>query len=609
MAAGSPQHRGGSNATTIGMVVSIVVAVLLLAALIILFTQQEQLKNTADQAIKTKERLARGGEESAAKQMFPDAGGPGKTLVGEMNKGFQLICGRMAGDQTIAPQAAVKKLDVVLDEIKENVPDAEQVSSAYGAATIIENLYGMFRNEQAAREKSEAELEKANANLEAVLAAKEELGNHFKAELAKLSDTVGELQRAKDNFENIKGAEVAALARQIGDKQDALDAMRRNQSKLLRKFRAEIAHRERSIDEQSEALALYRGQGTARAAEPLSIACEPVGTVLRALPGDSLVHIDLGKRDKVTLGMTFSVYSAEERIDPEGRGKAHIEVVGLGERTAECKVTTPPSPDDPILPGDRVGNIVLNRNREKTTQICILGQFDIDGDGHVDVRGTEAIRALAKRYGAEVVDTVDAMTDYVVVGLEPPAEADDYAREEIATEDEEDELDEEMEDEDEYEDEDEDEFDEDETDEDEDELDEDETDEDEDELDEDEADEDEDELDEDEADEDEDELDEDEADEDEDELDEEMEDEDEDEDADENEDDADSETLAPSIKRETEIDPTTAPRKRRIRSEREKYFEAIRRAEMFGIPRLRQDQFFNFIGIEIGPNSAKQLLG
>ncbi len=44
-----PQHRGGTDTTTIGMVVSIIVAVLLLGVLIWMFTQQEELRATADQ--------------------------------------------------------------------------------------------------------------------------------------------------------------------------------------------------------------------------------------------------------------------------------------------------------------------------------------------------------------------------------------------------------------------------------------------------------------------------------------------------------------------------------------------------------------------------------
>ncbi|MBN2562979.1 MAG: hypothetical protein JXQ75_18810, partial [Phycisphaerae bacterium] len=430
----TPQQRGGSNATTIGMVVAIIVAVVLLGVLIWLFTQQEQLRTTADQATRATNRLARGSDESTAKQMFPDASAPGKTLVGEMNKGLQLICGRTTGNQNDSPQNAVRELDAALDEIRKNMADPEPVSASYGTVTIIKNLHGMFQDERTAREEAEATLAKARNDLDALIAANKELEDNYKGELDKMSAKVDELQRNKNEIEDLKGTELAALKRQISDKQDALDSLRQDRMEMQATFRKEVGKLHQAIDEQGRALADLRGAGTHQAADPMAVAREPIGEVLRALPGDSLVHIDLGKRDKVTLGMTFSVYPGEARVPATGRGKGNIEVVSLGDRTAECRITTPPSPEDPILPGDRVGNIVLSRNRAKKTRICVVGQFDVDFDGQIDARGAEKIKALAERYGAEVVDTVDAMTDYLVVGLEPPGLPEEYKRGEVGEE-------------------------------------------------------------------------------------------------------------------------------------------------------------------------------
>ncbi len=628
MAGVAPQHRGGSNATTIGMVAAIVVAVLLAGVLIWMFTQQEQLRAEAERATRTKDRLATSSQEAAAQQMFPRYKDQGKTLVGEMNRGLQLVCGRMTGNQNDAPETAVMKLDAVLDEVKEDVPEPEEVSGAYGAVAILTKINDLYKGERAAREEKEAAADKAEADLAALRADNEELSRNFSAELAKMSTKIEELQRGKSDFENVKGDEVRALARQIDDKQDALDSMRRDEHKRLQLYRWEITERNQSIEELSHALAEYRAPGVALAADPFAIARDPIGRVLRALPGDSLVHIDLGRRDKVTLGMTFTVYPADERVGTDGRGKANVEAVSLGERTAECRITTPPSPDDPILPNDRVGNIVLSRNQAKKTRICVVGRFDINGDGQTDAHGVEAIRALSERYGAEIVRTVDATTDYLIVGLEPAAavstfdvaedededDADEDDDEDYDDEDEDEDYDDEDDDEDYDEDEDEDEYDDDEDDdedydEDEDE-DEDDADEDEDEYDADE-DEDDDDADEDEdeddADEDEDEYDADE-DEDEDDADEDEDDDDEDEGLDEDvEEDAGDVGPLPRIRQGVEVDPTAGPRARRALNERERYFRAIRRAEMFAIPRLRQDQFFSFIGIEIGPDAVKRL--
>src|SRR5262249_11142517 len=142
-----------------------------------------------------------------------------------------------------------------------------------------------------------------------------------------------------------------------------------------------------------QALATLRGPPAVGAGE-LAVARNPVGKVMRALPGDSLVHIDLGREDNVTLGMTFTVYSADERVPIDGRGKASIEVVSLGRKTAECRVTAPPAPSDPILEGDRVGNIVLAREKGRKPRFCIVGGFDVDMDGTVDANGSTVVASL-----------------------------------------------------------------------------------------------------------------------------------------------------------------------------------------------------------------------
>ena len=419
MAGVAPQHRAGSNATTIGMVVAIIVAVALLGVLIWMFTQQEQLRETADRADRAQKLLATASDQANARAMLGEATASGKTVVGELVNGMQLLSSRLTGNQNTSPKDAAKELEAALAEIKDKVSDPEAVSSVQGATKIIRNLYNLYINEQDAKDKALTTLDNVNVDLDGLRKANEDLDKKVKDDISKLAAKVDELQKAKDDFERVKGDEINALAAEIGDKQNTLDEMRKDQISLINKARKEIDNRDKSIEEQSKALADLRGQGTAQAAEPLAIARKPVGKILRALPGEALVHINLGKEDNVTLGMTFSVYSADERIPADGHGKATLEVASVGDRTSECKVVTPPPPDTPILPGDGVGNIVLQRHKARKTRVCVVGQFDINFDGRPDARGSEAIKALAERYGAELVDSVDAGTDYVVVGVLP----------------------------------------------------------------------------------------------------------------------------------------------------------------------------------------------
>ncbi|HVP09923.1 MAG TPA: hypothetical protein VMV94_01905 [Phycisphaerae bacterium] len=631
MAGVAPQQRG-SNATTIGLVVLILVVVVLLVGLIWMFTQQEGLRKTAQDEQAKRARIASSADESAARQMFPDATGPNKTLVGEMNKGIQELCGRLTGNQTDQPKVALEKLNAALKSIAESdqIPDKDQLTTAYGAASIIETLTQLVIKERESSTKAEADLNKALADLDALSKDNKELGEKFQGELAKMQTSVAALQNGKSEFEKTKAGEIEAYKQKLDQMGDELQATVRDQDKLKQRVKAELEKRDRDIAEQRLALSELRGP-PARGAQELALAKKPVGTVLRRLPGNSLVDIDLGREDNVTLGMTFAVYSADAQVPEDGRGKANIEVVSLGEKTAECKVTTPPSPDNPILEGDYVGNIILSRNKAKKPQFCIVGDFDVDYDGAPDARGREVMKALVKRYGGEVVDSVTAATDYLVVGVEPeggPTKAEPGtgavkgAEEPAAREKEEGEKEKPAKEEKapkvtkkEKE---------------------------EKEAGEEEAGAEEEGEEKPAAEEEEPGAEEEKAKEagkggaagkakgpiiirPKEEAEEEPGDEEEEKPADEETGAGKAQPKKPAagaeeppakpkgslvpieIKRPTAVEPTAGPRERRLVNERDRYYEAVRRAEMFSIPRLPQDRFLNFVGIEPGPSAARRL--
>lgn len=418
--AGVAPQRGGSNASTIGMVVSIVVAAIMAGLSIWQFTNQESLRTAADQATAAKAKLAKGNDESVARQLVPDAGASGKSIVGELNRALQMASGRLSGNQNDPPAVALSKLDAALKKIVDagKIDSPDKVSPALGAVGVIENLHELYAGEKDARQKAEAAQEKALADLKGALDRNEAIDKELRDQLAAINAKVEELQNAKSEYEKTKSSEVEKLAAQIGEKRDELDAMRRDTASMRRKLIEELSHREALLDEQKAALASLRGPG-AEGAQELAVARNPVGSILRALPGDSLVHIDLGRRDRVVLGLTFAVYSGVARVPSDGRGKGLIEVVSVGERTSECRVISVPSPDDPILEGDKVGNIVLSRDRSKKQRFVVIGRFDTDFDGTPDLRGADAVKALIRRFGGEIVDRVDASTDYVVLGTEP----------------------------------------------------------------------------------------------------------------------------------------------------------------------------------------------
>ncbi|MCB9852493.1 MAG: hypothetical protein H6819_05320 [Phycisphaerales bacterium] len=416
--AGAPS-RGGSQATTIGMVVSIVVAVILAGVLIWLYTMQEELRATAQSANDQRDRIVRGAEENTLKAMF--AGGPsGGTLAGSAINGSKNLIAELTGDNTMTADAAVASFESAIAEIRtaEKVPDPTAYTNSAGATAIVKRLHEDYIEKLSQFKDTQDALDKANKELESARQAHDELVKKVDDFMKKVDAQVQEVQVAKSNYEDEKNSEVAATTQKIAQIRQDYNDFREQSQTMKKEFQTAYAETRNLLDQQQKVIKEFKGPEPAEARE-LASARKPIGVVLRTLPGNSLLYINLGRNDGVSLGMPFAVYSANEAIPANGRGKASIEVVSVDKGTSECRIVSPPSPDDPILEGDGINNILLARTRGKQHTFVVVGDFDVDFDGTPDPRGRESIIRLIEREGGRVVDEVTPLTDFLVVGAEP----------------------------------------------------------------------------------------------------------------------------------------------------------------------------------------------
>jgi hypothetical protein len=150
--------------------------------------------------------------------------------------------------------------------------------------------------------------------------------------------------------------------------------------------------------------------------QELSTARQPDGRILTAVPGDEVVYIDLGRNDRLVLGIAFAVYSADDGIPADGRAKARIEVVSIDEEAAECKIVGV-APNEIILEGDLIANPIYEPNR--AVGFLVVGEFDLDHDGVLDADGAAAVESLIIEWGGTLSSEVTALTDFVVLGGAP----------------------------------------------------------------------------------------------------------------------------------------------------------------------------------------------
>lgn len=145
-------------------------------------------------------------------------------------------------------------------------------------------------------------------------------------------------------------------------------------------------------------------------------AFEPDGSVIMIDDQSKIVHIDLGKDDRIYRGLTFSVYDKDQPIPKTGKGKAEIEIFNIGDEVSQARIIRV-EPKNAIVTGDIIANLIWDAKRVNT--FVIAGDFDLNGDGVVDADAIERLGGLVKKWGGKVEDAVTVNTDFVVLGTQP----------------------------------------------------------------------------------------------------------------------------------------------------------------------------------------------
>jgi len=131
-----------------------------------------------------------------------------------------------------------------------------------------------------------------------------------------------------------------------------------------------------------------------------------------------VVYLNIGSKDHVYQGLTFSVYDRGTPVPKDGMGKAEIEVFDVDETFSAARIMRSEM-TKPILPGDMIANLIWDS--DKTNVFVVAGDFDLDGDGDIDNDAIDKIKALIEKWGGRAADTVSIETDFLVLGRQPEA--------------------------------------------------------------------------------------------------------------------------------------------------------------------------------------------
>jgi len=379
--------------------------------LVILYTGQEDLNNKIASVSAENETLI-SSQERRSIELTKSARQGGPTVVGLMEQARAETAELATGNPADDPTTVRGKRDGILTAIHDDGivkdPNAYQDISLFEALT---KLYEAYRSETALRAEIETRAGELEAEVTRLTEANAAMKNDFEERAADLTTKLTAAESARDTYRTERDASLSQLEQEFTKITDQNTAALTNERQMRQKCEENLA------DAQQRFRILRQKLGDMMVGpDELATARTPDGKILTAVPGDEVVYIDLGRKDGLTLGLQFAVYSAETGIPADGRSKAQIEVVSINATSAECKIVRQ-GRNEVILEGDLIANPIYDPSRPLT--FVVAGEFDLNRDGMIDREGADAIAALVRDWGGKVQDELTPMTDFVIIGEAP----------------------------------------------------------------------------------------------------------------------------------------------------------------------------------------------
>lgn len=275
----------------------------------------------------------------------------------------------------------------------------------------------------------ELELSTSRKNAEDAIKARDQALQDREAEVARVKSLETSYQEtmnaARADIEQYKTA-VDALSTELETfKQD----MEVRNEKIRADGQDELAERNAQIVELEKQAALSRGtisrlQAELKGRTP-GVADEATrvdGQIIGLDAGENNVYLDIGSKQKVTVGLTFEVYSEPNAIRPNEEtgdypsGKASLEVIKVDRDSSVARITNEKR-GNPVAKGDVIANAVYDPNKVYT--MVVYGNFDANRDGVATQQEAAIIRTLVEEWGGRVLDQLQGDADFLILGQKP----------------------------------------------------------------------------------------------------------------------------------------------------------------------------------------------
>lgn len=326
----------------------------------------------------------------------------GKSVVSYLVESMQGTMRRVAGSPTETAAGLETKLA--------DIPGADGSS----LLQVVQDLRSKVTQLEGQLTQADADRRRALEDLENESDRVAKMQESHNAAVTSLNTEIGtyktEVDRYREGINDTRKEMDARVERLLADARDA---------------EAQLTDRNRQLQDQNLVLqnqvAVLRGEKNKDILKPEDEFALVDGQVAGIDGGSGQVYINVGRADKVRLGMTFAVYSSatDIRPDDEGvypQGKASLEVIAVDEDSSTARVLRE-SRGNPVVKGDVIANAVYDPT--KTYKFLVWGNFDADRDGRATPQEKMDIEAMVLAWGGEVVEELTGDVDFLVLGERP----------------------------------------------------------------------------------------------------------------------------------------------------------------------------------------------
>lgn len=278
----------------------------------------------------------------------------------------------------------------------------------------VDRLQARLASEERAREEAEGARDRAAEDLR----AEAERIRGLEEELRRDQDrTQGQIDQAFDG--------ITAYERGVQDVIANVEArvtdLEAEQSAETAEYQDRIAALEQDILVLRDRLERASGIARPEVFRPTDEFALVDAQVVAVQPQENAVTLSIGSNQKVTIGLTFSVYSDANVIRPDAdgnypRGKATLEVIRVTPTSATARILNA-SQGNPVVAGDVVANPLYDP--DKVYKFVVYGNFDTNRDGRATRFEADRVASLVRQWGGTTVDDITGDLDFLVLGRQP----------------------------------------------------------------------------------------------------------------------------------------------------------------------------------------------